>query len=67
MFEFDLSGKALGPEDFLEVTVKDYEYFARNRLVGQANISLTPLLNPGTTSAPFKAALHDSNGRPTMV
>ncbi|XP_057307144.1 myoferlin-like [Hydractinia symbiolongicarpus] len=65
VFEFDLSGKALGPEDFIEVTVKDHEKIGRNRLVGKATISLTPLLKPGSTSAPFSATLNDSNGRPT--
>ena len=67
MFEFDLSGKAIGPSDSIEVVVKDHEKIGRNRLVGQATVSLQQLCKPGATSVNLSAVLNDSNGRPTTV
>ncbi|XP_047127416.1 myoferlin isoform X1 [Hydra vulgaris] len=65
VFEFNLSGKAIGPGDSIDVVVKDYEKIGRNRLVGQATISLQQLCKPGVTSITLTGTLNDANGRPT--
>lgn len=58
-------GKAIGPEDCLEITVKDFERIGRNRLIGSVSIPLSGLLN--TPSKELTAILNDANGRPTTV
>ena len=65
VFDFDLSGKALGPEDFLKVIVKDHETFGRNRIVGKADVYMQELLK--TNTATLSAVLNDKNDRPTTV
>ena len=65
VFDFDLSGKALGPEDFLKVTVKDHETFGRNRIVGKTDVYMQELLK--TNTATLSSVLNDKNDRPTSV
>ena len=65
VFDFDLSGKALGPEDFLKITVKDHETFGRNRIVGKADVYMQELLK--TNTATLSSILNDKNDRPTTV
>lgn len=65
MLDFDLSGKALGPEDFLKITVKDHQNIGRNRIVGKADVYLQELLKNNT--ATFSSVLFDKNDRPTTV
>jgi len=63
VFDYDLSGKALGPEDFLEIVVKDHEKIGRDRVIGKAMVYLQPLLK--APSHQFTAKLNDKNDRPT--
>ena len=65
VFDFDLSGKEIGPEDCIEVTVKDYEKIGRNRLLGSASIPIGSLLQEANKE--FSATLNDGQGRATTV
>jgi len=65
VFEWDLQGRPLGPEDCINITVKDYERIGRNRLIGTATVSLRDLTRQGNNSKQVNVTLVDGQKRPT--
>ncbi|XP_065071964.1 myoferlin-like isoform X2 [Rhopilema esculentum] len=65
VFEWDLQGRPLGPEDCINVTVKDYERIGRNRLIGTATISLRDITRQGNNSKQVNVTLVDGQKRAT--
>ena len=62
--KFDLGTVALSPSDSIIVRVFDYEKVGRNRLLGQVNVSLAPVVNSGQPLKKSATRLTSANNEP---
>ncbi|XP_071827267.1 myoferlin-like isoform X3 [Apostichopus japonicus] len=63
--EWDLANKPLGPTDVLEIDVRDWELVGRNRLLGNATVSLRDVLQSRRHNTHHTVNLADGTGRQT--
>nr|AAH63743.1 Zgc:63504 protein [Danio rerio] len=62
--QFDLKGVPLDSSSYIDVIVKDYETFGKDKLIGSAKVSLKDLASSQVKSLPVKnLTLVDENGK----